>query len=157
MIEIQDFCKQLLEHSGVEFVESEVEETDSEVLIKLTIPTEDVGLFVGKYGETLQALQRIARIVFSHQNGEKRLVVDINEYRSNRMDSVREMATTAAEKVLQTSHPTTITTYLSSAERFVVHSLIGETEEYAQLESFSIGEGRSRRVVIQLKESSENK
>jgi len=157
MIEIQDFCKQLLEHSGVEFVESEVEETDSEVLIKLTIPTEDVGLFVGKYGETLQALQRIVRIVFSHQNGEKRLVVDINEYRSNRMDSVREMATTAAEKVLQTSHPTTITTYLSSAERFVVHSLIGESEEYAQLESFSIGEGRSRRVVIQLKESSENK
>lgn len=157
MIEIQDFCKQILEHSGVEFVESEVEETDSEVLVKLTIPTEDVGLFVGKYGETLQALQRIARIVFSHQNGEKRLVVDINEYRSNRMDSVREMATTAAEKVLQTSHPTTITTYLSSAERFVVHSLIGETEEYAQLESFSIGEGRSRRVVIQLKESSENK
>ncbi len=122
------------------------------MIVHIQVSEEEVGLLVGRHGETRAALERLARVLYGQNNAEKRLVVDINEYRAKRMDNIRSLLVSAADKVLETKQPTTINTYLSPSERFFVHSTLGEDPKYVDLESFSIGEERGRRVVIQYKE-----
>lgn len=152
-MDAQQFCQQVLEHAGITSVEITQTEDDNELVLHISIPEEDVGLLIGRHGETLVALQRLARVLYGQNELQKRLVVDVNDYRTKRRENIRSMLITAAEKVLETNQPTTISTYLSPSERFFVHSTLGADEKYATLESFSIGEGRGRRIVIQPKES----
>lgn len=151
-MELQLFCQKVLEHAGVSDAEVSLEETEDQLIVKIKVTEEEVGLLIGRHGETLQALQRILRVVHGQQNAEKRLVIDINDYLVQRQENIRSLLVSAAEKVLETEQPQTISTYLSPSERFFVHSTLSADLNYETLESFSIGEGRGRRIVIQLKE-----
>lgn len=152
-MDVQQFCQKLLEHAGI--VPTKITSTDSEkeLVITIQVSDEEAGLLVGRHGETLTALQRLARVLYGQMNAEKRLVIDVNDYRARRMDNIRSLLVSAADKVLETKQPTTINTYLSPPERFFVHSTLSEEPKYAELESFSIGEDRGRRIIIQLKEN----
>lgn len=154
-MDAQEFCQKVLEHAGIANITVSSKESDQEITVEITVPEEDVGLLIGRHGETLTALQRLARVLYGQNTVQKRLVVDINEYRSKRQENIRSLLISAAERVLETGQPTTITTFLSPPERFFVHSTLSENPDYSTLESFSIGEGRGRRVVIQPKEQSE--
>lgn len=151
-MELQQFCQKVLEHAGVSDAEVSLEETEDQLIVKIQVTEEEVGLLIGRHGETLQALQRILRVVHGQQNAEKRLVIDINDYLAQRQENIRSLLVSAAEKALETEQSQTISTYLSPSERFFAHSALSADPNYETLESFSIGEGRGRRIVIQLKE-----
>lgn len=151
-MDVQQFCQKVLEHAGIAQAVITITESEKETVVHIQVTEDEAGLLVGRHGETRAALERLARVLFGHNNAEKRLVVDINDYVAKRMENIRSLLVSAADRVLETKEPTTINTYLSPSERFFVHSTLGEDPKYAELESFSIGEERGRRIIIQLKE-----
>ena len=154
-MDVQQFLQKVLEHAGISQAEITTTETEKETTIHIQVTEDEAGLLVGRYGETRSAFERLARVLFGQNNAEKRLVVDINDYLAKRLENIRSLLVSAADRVLETKQPTTINTYLSPSERFFVHSTLGEDPKYAELESFSVGEERGRRIIVQLKEAQE--
>lgn len=151
-MDITTYLSHIAQHCGLEeeSIAIAIDETDENVAIQLDVPAEDVGLFIGNRGETLAALQRMLRIVFNEQYGEKHLVLNINDYRQERQKQLEERAIEAARYVLESGRMYTFP-FLSSYERFLVHSVLSAQEEFAGLETFSEGEGRDRRLVVRIK------
>lgn len=149
---IQSFLVNVCQHSGIDAENLEVEVNDEGETIQATIkvPQEESGLLIGFHGDTLAAIQRLTRVIFQEELQDKRLVVNVNEYREQRSDRLKQMAEKAAEQVLETGRPYRFAN-LPSHERFVIHSTIGDNPDYASLESVSEGEGRDRVLIIRPK------
>jgi len=150
---IQTYLAQICQHCGLDEadVTITVEEAPDKVIVQLDVPKEDVGLFIGHRAETLAALQRMIRIVFREEFAERVVRLNINDYRQERVGQLEEKTREIAQQVLETGEAYTLP-YLSSYERFVVHSLIS-SPEFEGLESVSEGEGQDRRLIIQVKAS----
>lgn len=151
-MKIKNYLTNLVQHLGLseEDFSVEIEENDTEINVKLTVPEEDTGLFVGYKAEVINALQRLMRVIFAKESGEKRISLNINNYREDRLDQVREKISQICEKLTAVDEEY-VFPYVSSFERFNIHSLISSSEEFADFESFSEGEGISRRLIIRRK------
>lgn len=150
---IESFLTQLSEHCGIDSQEVSVEiSEDGEYLkVQLNLPEEEIGRFIGFHGETLESLQRILRVVFQEEYPEKRINLNINSYREDRAERLVEIVQSVAQRVLETGEPYTFQSFMPAHERFVIHSSLSEVEGGDQLESYSTGEGRDRRLSIGLK------
>lgn len=149
---IQNYLTNVCKHSGLDAdqLEVKINEADDVITAEITVPPEESGLLIGFHGETLSALQRLTRVVFQEELKDKRLVVNVNQYREQRAEKLREMAENAATQVLETGRPYRFSR-LPAHERFVIHSTISDGEEFTELESVSEGEGRDRVLTIRLK------
>lgn len=149
---IQNYLTNICQHSGIDADHLEIEmiEDDQAVTAAITVPQEDSGLLIGFHGETLSAIQRLTRVVFQDELAERRLIININNYREQRAEKLQQIAIRAAERVLETGRPYTFS-YLPANERFVIHSTISEDSAFSELESVSEGEGSRRVLTIRLK------
>lgn len=151
---IDSFLSQLCEHCGVaaDDIKVTVEESDEEVLVQLELPESESGLFIGYHGETLDSIQRVLRLSFQRDMEDKRIRLNINSYREQRQEKLEDMAVSIAEKVLESGEPHTLSYYLPAHERFLIHSTLSEHPDFAdKVESVSSGQGRDRRITIQVK------
>ena len=154
---IDAFLTQLCEHCGVaqEDIQVSVEELETEQIITIALPEEDSGIFIGRHGEGIDALQRIARIIF--QDGttpetDKKITLNINGYREKREDRLKDLTYSIANKVLETGRSYTFNSYLPAHERFVIHSTLSSESGFSELESISTGNGKDRKLTIQKKQ-----
>lgn len=147
---VQTYLTQICQHCGLreEDVTVSVEQDDTKVVIQLDVPKDDVGLFIGHRAETLASLQRLVRIVFRDEFAEKVVRLNINDYRKERVQSLEDRTREIAAEVIS-SGKEYVFPYLSSYERFVIHSLIS-SDEFPTLESVSEGEEKERRLVIKI-------
>lgn len=146
---VDQYAEQLLMMMGVT-CEVALEDTEDETLIQISIPEEEAGLLIGHHGDTLVSLQRVLRIVFA-EDQEKRLVVNVNDYRQQRVDLLEQMAEDAADRVLDSGRPYRFKP-MPANERFIIHSFIAEHPDFAELTTYSEGEGASRHLVVDLAE-----
>jgi len=103
-----------------------------------------LGELVGAGGETLEALQELARLAVLSGTGQRsRFVLDIDGYRAGRADELRGVAREAIASVSADGAPVHLAP-MSAYERKLVHDLVAE----AGLVSDSEGEGSRRHVVI---------
>ncbi|HCR93281.1 MAG TPA: hypothetical protein DIU47_05025, partial [Candidatus Pacebacteria bacterium] len=140
---IQDYLEQALAHMGCENAEITIEEDEQTIKATIRVPEEDSGMFIGRRGETLTGLQRIVATTFRDQLGEKRISVDINEYKVRRGDAVQQMALEVAERVKESGKPETLP-QLSPEERRLVHMALKDAGVVTQSE----GEGIERRLTV---------
>lgn len=150
---IDGFVKQLCEHCGVdpEVLDVQLEDQEDMVVVTLNLPEEDSGRFIGFHGETLESIQRVVRIIFSTEYPDKKVLLNINNYRQEREIKLKELAETAAARVLQSGQPYRFQSYLPAHERFIIHSTLSELPDSEKLESVSEGDGKDRRLSIRLK------
>lgn len=153
---IETFVTQLCEHCGVakEDIKLDIENLESEILLDLDLPEEDSGIFIGHHGEGIDSIQRLLRIIFQDSQtveADKKITLNINNYREKRADRLKDLTYTIGNKVLQTGKPYTFNSYLPAHERFIVHSTLSEESGFGELESVSSGDGRNRKLTIQLK------
>jgi spoIIIJ-associated protein len=150
---INKYLKKLTLFSGLkeENIEIEIEKTEERVEIKLTVPEEKASLFIGTRGETLYAIQHMVRLVFRKKYSEKRIVLDINNYRQEKEDKLIAKAKRAADQVLETGE-TEVLTNLNSYERYLVHTAIAEDENLGEVTTESYDEVDQRVLTIKLKE-----
>ena len=112
----------------------------------INISGEDAGIVIGKYGETLKALEFLVNLMLRDMDMEpvKRIKLDSDGYRGRREASLQRLAMAAARKTIRRQRPTYLEP-MSSWERRVIHmTLKGRLD----IETKSIGEEPSRKVVV---------
>jgi spoIIIJ-associated protein len=107
---------------------------------------EELGLLIGREGQTLASIQYLAaRIVARKLGVPVRLQLDAGDYRERQDGKLRSLAMALAERVKATGRPCT-TRPLSSYQRRIVHMTL---QDDAFVLTRSAGEGPLKRVVIQ--------
>lgn len=129
---------------------AEIEVTQDGEIFHVNIKVdEEAPTVIGRHGETIRALQKILEVIIFKQTNEKiDLLINVNDYREKQMSRLQYIASEAAKKVQERQSATYLRGF-SSYERRVMHEYIAEN--YPDLSSFSIGEGRDRRLVVDLK------
>jgi spoIIIJ-associated protein len=139
---LQELLQEIVDALGID-VDVEVEERQG--VLSGRIRGEDVGLFIGRHGQTIDAVQHLAqRIVFPEGPGGPRVVVDADGYRERRAEILREDADEAAEEAVRTRRPIVFDP-LPSWERRIVHEHLRDNGE---VETHSEGEEPDRYVVV---------
>ncbi|MEA4822948.1 MAG: RNA-binding cell elongation regulator Jag/EloR [Clostridiaceae bacterium] len=146
--EAREFLAGLLERMGVT---AEIAEVESEDGIALDIRGENMGVVIGRRGDTLDALQYITSIVVNRGQDEHiKLTIDTENYRAKREESLASLANKVAGRVLKYKKSVTLEP-MSAYERRVIHSTLQNTRGVT---TFSTGSDPNRRVVIALANNS---
>ncbi len=150
---IDSFLAQLSEHCGIPSEQTTItlNEVDDRLEIQLTIPEEDSGRMIGYHGEALEAIQRVLRIAFEQQHPDKKIILNINDYRERRLAQLHEKVARICEQVLSDGQPYTFTNFVPAHERYAIHTALATLPDGEKLESFSHGDGTARRLTIALK------
>jgi spoIIIJ-associated protein len=110
-----------------------------------TLSGEDLGLFIGRHGQTIDAVQHLAqRIVFPDGPAATRVVIDADGYRERRADSLRAEADDAADDAVRLGEAVELDP-LPSFERRIVHEYL---RERGDVETHSEGDEPDRYLVI---------
>ncbi|MCD6600041.1 MAG: protein jag [Dehalococcoidia bacterium] len=131
-------------------IPSTVEVSGNEARISLDIEGDDLGILIGKHGQTLDCLQYIVRLIVSQRvKTWVPLNIDVCGYRKRRYDSLDEMAWRLAEQVKIRKH-SIILDPMPPAERRIIHLAL---TDHPDVITHSTGEGMDRRVVISFRRS----
>ena len=118
---------------------------------QIIVKTEEAPTLIGRHGDTVRSFQKILEVILFQLFKEPvRILINVNDYREKQTERLNEMAREYAQKTLDSKTAGYIND-LSSYERRIIHQLI--TTEYPDLTSYSVGEGRDRQLVIDLKEN----
>ncbi|HET9722974.1 MAG TPA: RNA-binding cell elongation regulator Jag/EloR [Actinomycetota bacterium] len=142
-----DFLEDLLGRMGIDAsVEPNLEDGTMYVDILGSGPDdEDMALLIGRHGQTLEALQELARHVVMRKTDLRcRIVVDVEDYRKRQRDRLVAKAVDVAKRVAGTGRSEELEP-MTPYERKLVHDAVATVEG---VESASQGEDPERRVVI---------
>lgn len=106
---------------------------------------EDYGIVIGRRGETLDAIQYLARMVVNRgATGYKRVSINVGNYREKRANALVALAKKNAARALKTGRNVTLEP-MNPYERRIIHTAV---QEVSGVNSFSVGQDLERRVVI---------
>lgn len=129
-------------------VAAELEVEENEDSISLRVKGKDIGIIIGRRGETLDSLQYLSSLVVNKgKDSYKRVVIDIENYRQKREETLERLANRLAEKVVRYRKDITLES-MNPYERRIIHSTL---QNNRNIRTFSIGEEPNRKVVITLK------
>ena len=121
----------------------DIDETADE--IRATVNGEDLGLLIGKHGQTIDALQHLVwRAAFHGREDRKQVVVDAAGYRERREAALRRAADRAVADAISFGRPVELEP-MRAPERKVVHQYLSE---HSQVETHSEGDEPERRLVV---------
>lgn len=108
----------------------------------------EAGMLIGHHGQTLDALQYLSNLVAAKAGDEgPRVLLDVEEYRKRREETLTRLATRLAERAVRSGEPVVLEP-MSAHERRVIHLALQDNPSVA---TSSEGEDPFRRVVIQPK------
>lgn len=140
--------RQILQSMGIQAeVETRRAETDGNEPQhwSLDIRGEELGMLIGRRGETLAALQYLTRLITSRELGHRaNLVVDVEGYKARREDQLRRLAKRMAEQAVQRGRTVSMEP-MPPHERRIVHLALRDNPDVF---TESIGEGDRRKVTV---------
>lgn len=145
------YAKKYLEDTLSFFgVNVEVEASVNEDVIELSVPSTDSNsVLIGRNAETLRSLQYLVSTTLRNQDAALvRVNIDVADYKKQRAEKIADKARGWIEEVRRTGD--THVANLNAADRRVVHQV---AKEYEDIETFSEGEGRDRKIIIAQKSS----
>lgn len=129
-------------------IDASVEETENEKTISIDLSGNEMGVLIGKRGQTLDSLQYLVSLVVNKDNENYiRVKVDTENYRARRKATLEKLAKNIAAKVKRTRKPVALEP-MNPYERRIIHSAL-QGDRYVTTKSE--GEEPNRRVVISLK------
>ncbi len=142
---------QLLDYMGIEAtidlvkaVPADGEDPEDTPWI-LDVNGDDLGLLIGKRGETLGDLQYITRLIVSRQTQRRsRFVVDVEGYKTRREDVLRTLAMRMADRAKEQGRTMTLEP-MPPNERRIIHLTLRDDEDVT---TESVGDGDRRKVTI---------
>jgi len=143
----KNFLKDVFEAMDlVVVVEVDYDEEDKEMDIDLS--GDDMGVLIGKRGQTLDSLQYLVSLVVNKESEEYiKVKVDTEDYRQRRKDTLENLAKNISYKVKRTKRPVSLEP-MNPYERRIIHSAL-QNDRYVT--THSEGEEPFRRVVVTLK------
>jgi len=144
--EIRKVLENLLDKMKINYEIANIEyETDK---VRINIIGKDMGLLIGRKGETLNALQYMVGLIVNRQREDRlRVILDVEDYRKKREESLEALAIRLSEKVKET-RKNIVMRPMSSQERRIVHTAL---QGDPNITTYSIGEEPNRKLVITLK------
>ena len=141
-----EFLKSIFEAMKLE-VRISPQETIDGVVVNLI--GENLGILIGKHGQTLDSLQYLANLAANKGLVEEkvRIILDIENYRSRREDTLRRLAMRLADKVRRTGERVVLEP-MNRHERKIIHMAL---QNNYRISTYSSGEEPYRKVVIELK------
>ena len=108
----------------------------------------DMGILIGKHGQTLDALQYLTNLAANRDAEEKiKFVIDVEEYRRRRAETLTRLAQRLASKVKRMGEPVVLEP-MTPHERKIIHMAL---QDDRRISTYSEGEEPNRKVVIALK------
>ena len=144
---IEDFFKNIAYYMNLN-IESEIIETDG--VFNVVLVSNNNSILIGKEGKTLNCLQTLIRQ--SIKNNTDLLIklnLDVSNYKIKKLKNIERLVRGIAQDVEDTQMSVSLDS-MNSYERRFVHKLI---DEYPNLTTESVGEGKDRHVVIKYKEN----
>jgi spoIIIJ-associated protein len=144
-----EFLEGLLDRMGVD-ADVEPHLVDGVMYVDLlgAEDPQEMGLLIGRHGQTLEALHEIVRSAVQRKTGARSLiVVDVEDYRKRRRSQLAERAGEAARRVRRTGKQESLEP-MNPYERKIVHDAASQVNG---VETSSEGEDPRRRVVIRKK------
>ncbi|HLG69332.1 MAG TPA: RNA-binding cell elongation regulator Jag/EloR [Chloroflexota bacterium] len=136
-----DLLEELLERLGID---ADIELRDEDP-ITLNVVGDDLGILIGRRGETLSAVQFILNQMLNHKTGEwLGVIVDAEDYRLRREDQLRGLARRMADRARYYRQSVTLDP-MPPHERRIIHLALADSQHVS---TNSVGEGEDRRVVI---------
>jgi spoIIIJ-associated protein len=126
-------------------LDADIEVDEGGGVLRGRLVGDDVGLFIGRRGQTIDAVQHLAqRIVFPEGPSQTRVEIDADGYRERRAQLLRADADDAAEEALRDGEPVELEP-MPPAERRIVHEHL---RERGGVETHSEGEEPHRFLVV---------
>jgi spoIIIJ-associated protein len=139
---LEELLEEVVDALGLD-VDVEVNEGGGE--LRGEVDGEDVGLLIGRHGQTIDAIQHLAqRIVFPDGPSTVRVVIDANGYRERRADALRAEADDAADEALRLGRPVELDP-LPPFERRIVHEYL---RDRGDVSTHSEGDEPQRYLVV---------
>ena len=130
-------------------IKAEINIKEENDIINVNLSGEKMGLIIGYRGETLDSLQYLLSLVVNknHNNIYKKVVLDVENYRKKREETLIKVAQKVAYKVRKSKRPYKLEP-MNPYERRIIHSTL---QEFNDIITYSEGEEPFRRVIISLK------
>lgn len=123
----------------------EIRTIDGEEFITLDLVGKDLGILIGRRGETLDALQYLTNLTVSrHFEERNKFILDVEGYRAKREETLERLAKKLADRVKESGKNMSLEP-MSPYERRIIHTVLQSDE---QVRTFSEGEEPYRKVVI---------
>lgn len=121
---------------------------DDEEAIRINVQGAELGLLIGRRGQTLDALQYLVNIVANrHSSRHLRIVLDAEQFRERRRKTLEALADRMANRVVKTRKEVVLEP-MTALERKIIHTRLQGHEE---VNTYSQGNEPNRRIVIALK------
>ena len=143
----KEFLEQVFGAMGMQVsIETVYNASDRELLVSME--GDDMGILIGKRGQTLDSLQYLVSLVVNKETeGYLRVKLDTENYRERRKETLENLAKNISYKVKRTKHPVSLEP-MNPYERRIIHSAL-QNDKYVMTRSE--GEDPFRHVVISLK------
>ncbi|MGQ9553122.1 MAG: RNA-binding cell elongation regulator Jag/EloR [Anaerolineae bacterium] len=135
---------EMLNRMGIR-AQVEVVPSDTNTPLRLNITGKNLGMLIGRRGETLASLQFLIRLMVSHQlHRWVNLIVDVDDYRQKREETLRRLAVRMAQAAIESGRVQELEP-MPPGERRIIHLAL---RDFGGVTTQSLGEGESRRVTI---------
>lgn len=144
---IRDFLESVFKAMGLT-VTIQIEKEEDSNVVNVDLKGDDMGVLIGKRGQTLDSIQYLTSLVVNKGNaGYVRVKVDTENYRARRKETLENLAKNIAFKVKRTKKPVFLEP-MNPYERRVIHSAL---QNDPLVSTHSEGEEPYRKVVVTLK------
>lgn len=141
-LEAKAFIEGLLSRIGLDFP---VEAEKNGDYIVLNIQGDGGGLLIGRGGQTLDAIQYLTnKVLNKNGNSRKRIILDTENYRKKREESLTTLAEKLGEKAKKIRRPVTVNP-MNAHDRRIIHMAL---QNDSDLTTRSRGEGAFRKIII---------
>jgi spoIIIJ-associated protein len=141
----------LLERMGIDAsVEAETKPAvegggEASEVVALDVSGDDLGILIGRRGQTLSSLQYVVRLIVAHETKARvPIVIDVEGYKKRRYEALQALAHRMAEQVKARGRPFTLEPMMAY-ERRIIHLALADDPDVT---TESVGESQARKVVI---------
>ena len=143
VVVLRELLEEIVDSLGLD-ADVQVERADG--LLTGSVEGDDLGLFIGRRGQTIDAVQHLAqRIVFRGGAPEARVVIDADGYRERREETLRSLAADAADESLRSGEAIELDP-MPASERRIVHEYL---RERGGVQTHSEGDEPERYLIVE--------
>jgi spoIIIJ-associated protein len=140
---VQELLDRVVDALGLD---ATVEVADDGETCTGTVSGDDLGLFIGRHGQTIDAVQHLAQRAAGPRSGDdaRRIVIDAEGYRERREMMLQRQADQAVEDALRSARPVALDA-MTASERRLVHEYL---RDHDGVQTYSEGDEPDRHLVV---------
>lgn len=144
--EARKFLENVIKHMDLD---AKIDIIEEDNILRINLSGDNMGIIIGYRGETLDSIQYLVSLVVNkhYELPRKKVVLDTENYRSKREQTLKELALKSAARVIKSRKAFKLEP-MNPYERRIIHSALQDNKN---VNTYSEGEEPFRRVVIELK------